>query len=433
MKLFKPTSNEKYLTHEQWKKVFLAVSIITLSLYLIAMVCSLCGLDYFIFSYKNEWTDKVESFLREHYLYNCLTQAFNCVEYIIVSFFIMRTRPKWWCLLIYFALPITISFIPNIPPFVFTLINVLLTLILCLIQTKFKEVASVLKRYCIALICVFLLEAIIYAIKSGTAAADNHILTLVSQLSYSLELDLALSVILLTIAMWTCKGKEREKSCQTFQDHGLSSQTSKKQSQKSKWKNLSKKTKRKLAFLYTKVWVIQLGGFILLMVLPFLFGKVFEFLFMYLCFAIVRYILGFKYSLHYNSEMLCISVGVIVFGFLTLFIPSFTIDLVLAVLLGMGLAILLHLSYKFKSRSKFMEKVDKDRFATLYVIFNGNLENDYIRKMSFHYGLSKLETDMVIDYANGEKISYMCYKYNYGKTRMNELLDSIIEKLAKTQ
>ena len=80
-----------------------------------------------------------------------------------------------------------------------------------------------------------------------------------------------------------------------------------------------------------------------------------------------------------------------------------------------------------------MEKVDKDRFATLYVIFNGNLENDYIRKMSFHYGLSKLETDMIIDYANGEKISYMCYKYNYGKTRMNELLDSIIEKLAKTQ
>ena len=165
------------------------------------------------------------------------------------------------------------------------------------------------------------------------------------------------------------------------------------------------------------------------MILPFLFGKVFEFLLMYLCFAIVRYILGFKYSLHYTSEMICITVGVVTFGLLTLIVPHFAVDVVLAVLFGTTLGILLHLSYKYKSMNKFMEKIGKDRFAELYVIFNGNFNPAYIKRMCNHYMLTLEETNIVSDYIAGEKISYLAYKYSYGKTRFNEILDEIIAKL----
>ena len=435
MKLFKPEKDEHFLTKKQWRKVLLATSIIIIAVYVVAMFCSFFGSDYFIFNYTNEWTDKVEEFLRAHDLYSFLMWGFNTVETFIISFFVLKQKPKRYLLLAYYALPFSFALIPNakeIPSFVWTLYSTLGCLALCLLQNiinvEYRKLPFTLLRFFLALVVDFLFQFAIYQIKSGVFSVTNHIPTLVETLCYTLELDIALSIVLLTIALFLDKEKG-EQLCQTYLHHGSSSQTLTKHSQRSKWKTLTKKTKRKIIFLYVRITMCQTGGFLLLMILPFLFGKVFEFLLMYLCFAIVRYILGFKYSLHYTSEMICITVGVVTFGLLTLIVPHFAVDVVLAVLFGTTLGILLHLSYKYKSMNKFMEKIGKDRFAELYVIFNGNFNPAYIKRMCNHYMLTLEETNIVSDYIAGEKISYLAYKYSYGKTRFNEILDEIIAKL----
>ena len=129
---------------------------------------------------------------------------------------------------------------------------------------------------------------------------------------YAVEYNLALAVILFTILL-VYREKGARKLWTDTHSHGGSSQASKTQSQKSlQKKNLTKTQKRKIRLLYVRVYVTQICGFLLLMVLPFLLGKVLEFLVMYLAFAVVRYILGFNYSLHYKKESTCITVGVIV-------------------------------------------------------------------------------------------------------------------------
>lgn len=57
MKILKTES--PYLTKSQWKKLFLAMSILTIALYIGAMIASLFGSKYFILNYQNEQKRKV--------------------------------------------------------------------------------------------------------------------------------------------------------------------------------------------------------------------------------------------------------------------------------------------------------------------------------------------------------------------------------------
>ena len=201
------------------------------------------------------------------------------------------------------------------------------------------------------------------------------------------------------------------------------------QSQKSLQKNLTKTQKNKLRMLYLKVYLIQLGTFAVVMILPFLTGKVFEFLVMYLSFCIVRYILGFKYSLHYKKESLCAFVGAIVFGILTLAVPFFYVDIICGIALGIGLAILLHLSYKYKSMWLFNSVAKPDKFATLYTFFDGNLDKNYVKMICYYHGLNHFQTELIIDFTRCEKLEYMAKCRNYSTRMLIYKLDEAIDKL----
>ena len=150
---------------------------------------------------------------------------------------------------------------------------------------------------------------------------------------------------------------------------------------------------------------------------------------MYLAFAITRYILGFKYSLHYKKEWLCITVGIIVFGILSLAVPFFTVVVIIAILLGVGLAVLLHLSYKYKGFYLFNKVAKPDKFAILYVFFDGDLSEHNVVKYCKYKGLNEYQTKIILDYTNGITLPQMAEDMGYTMQSIINKLDEAIEKL----
>lgn len=441
MKLFNGKEDSLYLTRKQWTKLFVAFSIMVLILYVAAMVASLCGSKYFILNYQNEQMDRIESFLREHQIYPLAVWVFTTIEFSVVITFVQLKLPKWYYIVPFYALAMIISAtIPTMPvvfytfyPFAFHIIIPIIDQLIQNHKTKdkfsWKRYLYCLFRLVIAVVTVLILQAMILIIKAGYFDGQNHILSLSANFIYSIEYDIALAVILFTILL-VYREKGDSKSWVTFQAHGSSSQTSMKPSQKSNTKkNLTKTQRNKIRLLYIKFYLTQLGAFLLVMVLPFLLGKVLEFLVMYVAFCVARYILGFKYSLHYKKESICITVGTIVFGILSLAVPFFYVVLILAIILGISLAVLLHLSYKYKGFYLFAKMAKADRFALLYTYFDGDIEKRHVKVMYKHKGLDDFQAQIIAEFMDGNKVSYIAWKHNYSLRMMNYKIDEAIDKL----
>jgi len=448
MKLFNSKEDSLYLTRMQWTKVFTAFSIMIIALYIVAMVASLLGSKYFILNYQNSQMDRIQEWLVNYNLYPLVMDLFMTLEFTIVISFVLKKIPKIWYVLAFYTIPMILYYIMHLifgefPDIIRATYPFLFYLIIPIIQQcidnrkdvyrpkfSWKKYGFCIVRLLIATAITFVLQIMIYVIKDGTFTLENKVMNLSAHFIYTLEYDIALSVILYTILL-LYREKGDSKLWATSQDHGGSSQTSTKQSQKSLRKNLTKTQKRKIRLLYLRVYLTQICAFLLLMVLPFLLGKVLEFLVMYLAFAIARYLLGFKYSLHYKKESMCITVGVIVFGILSLAVPFFYVTLVLAITLGVSLAILLHLSYKYKGMFLFAQVAKPDKFALLYTFFDGNLEYRHVKQMCIYKGLNQEETKLICEYTEGNKISYIAWKNNYSVRMTIYKLDEAIAKLTK--
>ena len=439
MKLFNGKDEPLYLSKQQWTKLFVAMSILTILLYTGAMIASLCGSKYFILNYQNYQMDRIENFLTQYNLLDAFNYLFSVIEFSIILAFITKRVPKWYYILsfyvvaviFYYTLHVNQTFF-NIYPFIFYLTVPIIEQLkdnhksLYHEKFSFKKYLFCLLRMAIAVAITLILQAMILVIKSGSFNGQNNIQPLSSAFIYAIEYDIALLVVLFSITLLFNREKGDSDLCLNL---GGSSQTSKKQSQTSNTKNLSPKQKNKIRLLYCRVYLIQLGAFLLVMILPFLLGKVLEFLAMYLSFAVARYILGFNYSLHYKKETICITVGVIVFGILSLAVPFFYIVLIIAIVFGIALAILLHLSYKYKGFYLFTKVAKPDKFALLYVYFDGDITDIHIKKMCNHKGLDPQQTHIICDFMAGNKISYLAWKYNYSQRNLIYKLDEAIEKL----
>lgn len=431
-----------YIEKNKWKKLFLTTSILTIGLYIAAMIASLCGSNYFILQFQNTQLDKIEEWFRNRGLFAFISWAFSTLEFAVVTSFIIKRFPKWYYVVAFYipmAILATFLYIPNI---VFTLYPFIFYISIPIIEQlkdnyqsdykikfSFKKYLFYILRLAIAVAITYVLQVAIYVIKEGEWSFTNNIMSLSTHFIYAMEYNIALSVILFTILL-LYKEKGDSNLWAKHLTHGGSSQTSMKHSQKSlRWKNLTKTQKNKIVILYVKLYLTQICGFLLLMVLPFLLGKVIEFLVMYLSFAIARYILGFKYSLHYNKETTCITVGVIVFGILSLAVPFFYIILIIAILYGVALAILLHLSYKYKGMWLFTQVAKHDKFALLYTFFDGDLSHEHVRKFCIYKGLDEFQTQLICEFTEGNKISYIAWKHNYSQRMTIYKLDEAIDLL----
>lgn len=414
-----------------------------LLLYSGAMIASLCGSKYFILNFHNDQLDHIESWFKQWGAYSLVGCAFLTLEFAIILSFILKRFASIYYLIAFYALAVIIAVIfPKIPSWFYSAYPFLFYFLVPIIQQLFdnrkseykvkfswKKYAFCLVRLAIAVAVTLLLQAMILIIKAGYFDGQNHIMTLSTHFIYAIEYDIALSVILFTVLL-AYKGKGDSKLWVTFHSLGGSSQTSKMQSQKSKVKkNLTKTQRSKITRLYVRVYFTQIGAFLLVMILPFLLGKVIEFLIMYLAFAVARYILGFHYSLHYKKESICITVGVIVFGILSLAVPFFYVVMILAITLGIALAILLHLSYKYKGMWLFTQAAKPDKFALLYVFFDGDMSEHNVKKMCRHKMLTEEQTQIIWEYAQANKISYIAWKHNYSQRMLIYKLDEAIDKL----
>ena len=84
-----------FLNKQQWRKVFLAMSIMTIVLYIVDMVVSLSGNTYFILNYQNEQMDRIENFLSQYRMIDILRSVFLTLEFSIVLSFVLQKVPKW--------------------------------------------------------------------------------------------------------------------------------------------------------------------------------------------------------------------------------------------------------------------------------------------------------------------------------------------------
>ena len=434
MKLFK--DEEAFIPRHKLRQICIAVSLLTLALYLVAMVFSLNGYNFFILNYQNTQMDNIETFLKEHRAYSLIAWAFSTLEFTITVSFITGKRCNLLYILAYYTIPVIMAIVfPGIPTIVYTFLTIGFYLLICALEAyygsgnRIRYFRNLIINLLISQIVAYGLQFIIYIIKSGGITTENQIMALSIHFAYAIEYDIALSVILFTVSLCAYRGKGDSKQWATYHSQSGFSQTSKTRLQKSSSKNLSKKQKNKLFWLWVRIYVIQVLGFAFIMILPFLMGKVVEFLMMYLAFAIVRYILGFKYSLHFKNEILCITVGAVVFGILTLAVPFFYIELIIAVLLGSALAVFLYMSYKYKGFWLFAKMAKPDKFAVLYTIFGGDLSEAYIIRQCKYHGLNDEESRIVFEYMEGYKLSYLAHKFNYSVKTLDRKLTEAIEVL----
>ena len=426
------------LNKKQWLKVFTAMSAMVIVLYLAAMIFSLCGNKYFILNYQNAQMDQIEKWFADNHISILIHFLFSTFEFYIVLCFVLKKITRIWYPIIFYGIRVILAipfefpnFVNIIYPFIFYLLIPLIEQLIDHRSIDIKEYGKSLLRLTIAVGVTLILQAMILIIKAGYFDGQNHIMNLSATFIYAIEYDIALLVILYTVSLYINREKG-DSICTTDQHLGGSSQTSKTQSQKSLLKKkLTKTQKNKLFWLYAKMYLIQLGTFLLVMVLPFLLGKVLEFLIMYVAFAITRYILGFQYSLHFKKESLCVSASLIVFGILSLAVPFFYVVVIMAVLIGTALAVLLHLSYKYKNLWLFNKVAKPDKFALLYTFFDGNLEKNYVKMICYYHGLDHFQTSIIIDFTRGEKISYMAKCRNYSQRMLIYKLDEAIDKLTK--
>lgn len=439
--------NEPYLTKRQIFKVLLALNIMVVALYLVAMIFSLCGSPEFIINYHNDRLNQIYNWLNDRHIYPLVAYLFSTLEFFIITWFILDKRPNFLYPLIFYAIPVIVSFITTkVPLFVWSIYPIIWYFVLPVIDRKIYQkhrdfnFKIYMKDYgfkvLIAMAITYFYQFLIYIFKTGILKAGNSVNGLELAFIFNLEYYIAL-IIAFSFVSLCFKEKGDNKLWATYLKAGGFSQMSKKKSQRlnsnpKKTTNLTKAQQKKLRLFYAKVLICQCLGFLLLMVLPVLLGKLFEFLMMYFAFALVRAILGFKYSLHYKKESICIFVGVVVFAVLTLVIPFFHIVVIMAIAIGTALAIILHLSYKYRGMWLFLSVVNKDRYAELYTIFDGNIEYVHIMMMAKHYGIEgDMERHLLADYMTNFKLSYLAKKYNYSIRQINYKLDEILETIKK--
>ena len=213
--------------------------------------------------------DKIEAFLQQYYLMGLLNCVFSTIEFWIVISFVINKPAKWYYVVSFYVLFLIPYYIfRHLPSLYYTLFPFIFYFVVPVIDQlienhkspykekfNFKKYGIQMLRLLIAILTTFFLQFIIYGIKEGNLSLVNHVQPLSKAFIYALEYDIALSVVLYTIALFSDKEKGDSKLWMTSHNPGGSSQTSKTNSRKSTLKkNLTKTQKRKIRLLYLKMY-----------------------------------------------------------------------------------------------------------------------------------------------------------------------------------
>lgn len=433
-------SNPLGISKKEWTKVLGANLALLLLVYAVALICTLCGSDLFLLNFVNDDLQRVEETLRGWGVYPLVQTLFATIEAMIMTCFVAKAKPKWWLPVAYFG--------------VLCLLNILLTAVLgqapswitfattlaCVISGIFllkKERDRwfvYLYRLAICYAFTFILNEAIGLFRTLCFGVWKIDYSNSALFALNAEYELALGLLLgfMTLILPSSK-KGGNESCPTFPDASGSSPTTKNSSPKNSKiarTNLPPKFRKRLLWLKAKVIIIQTTSLIVIAALPWFGGRPVEFALVYASFCITRVILGFSRSLHFKSELACVTLGALCFWALTFLAPSAEASIIMSLVYGAGLALGFRLYWELHDLMMYRKASKTDRYAMLYVVFKGNVSPKHINGVMRAKGYSdKIEIEMVQMYMRKDKVEYIASYFTFAKITVEKKLTEIASDL----
>ena len=361
------------ISKREWVKVLGVNLALLLIVYTVALVCTLCGNDFFAIGLDNPKITEFANKLNDWNIYPLVAITFATIEETLMVWFICLKRPKWWIPLTYFAVRVLTNlivglFLPAVPYAIALGINIIFCLIF--VFTRKKRLKPLI-RFGLVIAISLLLNVFISMFRTKVLEM-NHTFTEVAFIYLSVEYDLAFGLVLALLALaipWE-KGEPGLWS-QTLVAGGSSPSMTKCSPKPSKiaTNNLPPKYRKRLRLLKAKVMAIQTIGLIVIATLPWFTGRPVEFALVYASFCITRLMLGFNRSLHFKSETVCVTSGALVFWALTFLTPNVETSIILSLAYGAGLALGFRLYWELHDLMMYRKACKTDRYAMLYVVF----------------------------------------------------------------
>ena len=437
------------ISKSEWTKVLGANLALLLSIYAIALIFTLCGSDFFLLKFHNDEISNIESILRSFGVYAIVQIAFETIEATIIIAYVAKWKIKFWVPIVVFSSFISVNlvcwglvgYVPSWAQFANSILMFVgFAFIFC--HSSKKEVLFSFIRLAIALAVSLLLNGCITLFRTQAMIMWNQDIDSSVDFALNFEYDIALvlSLILLTLLINFGKKGENEQCLITRVASG-SSPTSlnslpknfpKTQTQ-TKTNDISPEAKKRLLKLKVKITIIQTTALIVIAFLPWVVGRPVEFSLVYASFCLTRMTLGFNRSLHFKSELICITAGAFVFWLLTFLTPSIEVCVIMAVVYGSATALGFRLYWELHDLMLYRKAAKLDRYAMLYTAFKGNISRKHIYGIMRAKGLGKEEIDIIILYMEGVKVDAIAIEKNYSKRAIESRLTDIANYLYRNR
>lgn len=433
-------NNPLGISKREWTMVLGVNLALLLTVYAIAIILTLTGNDTFLLNFHSADLDRIENMLREANVYPIVQMLFSAIELTIICSYIAKAKPKWWFSLAYFGLYVGLNVLltqttggfPAIINNIMMIAFYVASVWLLNFGNKKEKWFIYLFRGAIALAVSFILnEAVsIFRTKVWELWHLDYANSSFFALSIEYDLALALSLGFLTLVITWKKG---EKPCPTSPAASGSSPTTMNSSPKSSKiakNNLSPKLKKRLRWLKAKVMIIQTTGLAVIAALPWFAGRPVEFALVYVSFCFTRLALGFNRSLHYKSELSCITIGALTFWALTFLTPSAETSIILSLCYGAGLALGFRLYWELHDLMMYRKAAKTDRYAMFYTAFKGDISPKHINGVMRAKGFTdKDEIEMVQMYMQRLKVEYIADYMNFARITIEKHLTELAERL----
>lgn len=172
-------NNPLGISKREWAMVLGVNLALLLSVYIIALVCTLSGSDFFLLTTENQNLQNMEDLMRSWNVYPLVQIAFATIEEAIILAFVTFKKPKWWVVLSYFVLRVVNNVIwfnttGSVPTWSSMLIN--FGFVIAFIVPYKKKMLKPLIRFAIALAVSFLLNELIGLMRTKIIGI-NHLYT----------------------------------------------------------------------------------------------------------------------------------------------------------------------------------------------------------------------------------------------------------------
>lgn len=428
------------VSRREWAKVLGANLALLILVYAIALICTLCGSNLFLLNFHSDDLQRIEETLRGWNIFPLVQMGFATIEATLMMCYVAKAKPIWWYSLAFYATDICLNIlftqlVGGYPGIITFIIYMLAIIGFVFVNWKPKEKWYVyMFRLAIAYVLTFILnEGIaLFRIKIGQLWLNDmpNSIGFVLNVEYYLALALALGFLTLVIP-WKKKGGTEQ--CPT--PHGVSGSSpsmtnSSPKSSKIAKTNLPPKYRKRLRWLKFKVIAIQTIALIVIAALPWFTGRPVEFALVYASFCMTRLMLGFNRSLHFKSELSCVTIGALCFWALTFLTPNVEVLIILSLCYGAGLALGFRLWWELHDLMMYKKASKTDRYAMLYVVFKGNCDPKHINGVMRAKGYTdKDEIKMTQMYMQRDKVEYIAEYLTFAKITIEKKLTEIATDL----